>query len=228
VQLSELSARTGVPVATIKYYLREGLLPPGRRVTQTRSEYGEQHEHRLGLIRALTQLGGVSLSKTREVLAVVDDTAVSPFITLGAVHWALLGQDGHPLDGEPSEEQRSSQHLVDELLNSLEWTVWRGTPPYWRLVRAVATLRKLNYPCDLEHLQPYAKAAQDVATADIDTMFETEAGEEEQLERAVALSVLYEPVFLALRFLAQGHEAGRHFGVDPSTGQSEHPGAGQQ
>ena len=27
--IAELSRRTDVPVATIKYYLREGLLPPG-------------------------------------------------------------------------------------------------------------------------------------------------------------------------------------------------------
>lgn len=29
MRIGELSRRTGVPVPTIKYYVREGLLPPG-------------------------------------------------------------------------------------------------------------------------------------------------------------------------------------------------------
>ena len=35
MRLAELSERSGVPTATIKYYLREGLLPPGRQVNAT-------------------------------------------------------------------------------------------------------------------------------------------------------------------------------------------------
>ena len=31
--MAELSRRSGVPVATIKYYLREGLLPPGEAIS---------------------------------------------------------------------------------------------------------------------------------------------------------------------------------------------------
>ena len=35
--MSELSERTGVPVPTIKYYLREGLLPEGEKRTDRKS-----------------------------------------------------------------------------------------------------------------------------------------------------------------------------------------------
>ncbi|WP_346281659.1 MerR family DNA-binding transcriptional regulator, partial [Pseudonocardia sp.] len=33
MRMAELSARTGVPIPTIKFYLREGLLPPGERTS---------------------------------------------------------------------------------------------------------------------------------------------------------------------------------------------------
>ena len=42
MRISELSARTGVPVATIKYYLREGLLPEGERTAPTQATYADR------------------------------------------------------------------------------------------------------------------------------------------------------------------------------------------
>lgn len=43
MRLAELSRRSGVSTATIKYYLREGLLPPGRQVNPTTAEYDDGH-----------------------------------------------------------------------------------------------------------------------------------------------------------------------------------------
>jgi hypothetical protein len=57
MRLSELSERSGVSIATIKYYLREGLLAPGRRVSATTADYDESHLRRLRLVRALIQSG---------------------------------------------------------------------------------------------------------------------------------------------------------------------------
>ena len=55
MRISELSRRSGVPVATIKYYRREGLLPEGRALNPTTVEYDEEHIQRLRLIRSLIQ-----------------------------------------------------------------------------------------------------------------------------------------------------------------------------
>ncbi|MYU47619.1 MerR family transcriptional regulator, partial [Streptomyces sp. SID7803] len=52
MRLSELSERSGIATATIKYYLREGLLPPGERLSATQAEYDESHLRRLRLVRA--------------------------------------------------------------------------------------------------------------------------------------------------------------------------------
>jgi len=37
MRIGELSRRSGVPVPSIKYYVREGLLPAGERTRPTRS-----------------------------------------------------------------------------------------------------------------------------------------------------------------------------------------------
>src|SRR6478752_3439492 len=57
MQLKELSERTGVSPASIKFYLREGLLPAGRPVHATRAEYSDQHVSRLELDGASTAQG---------------------------------------------------------------------------------------------------------------------------------------------------------------------------
>jgi len=46
--MAELSKTSGVPVATIKFYLRERLLPAGERTGPNQSIYGEQHLRRRG------------------------------------------------------------------------------------------------------------------------------------------------------------------------------------
>ena len=53
MRISELSSITGVPVATIKYYQREGLLPDGDKRTPRLTEYDDRHVRRLGLLRIL-------------------------------------------------------------------------------------------------------------------------------------------------------------------------------
>src|SRR6478672_3001621 len=51
--VSELAERADVPLATVKYYLREGLLPPGENVGPRGADYGEAHLRRLRVLRAL-------------------------------------------------------------------------------------------------------------------------------------------------------------------------------
>ena len=89
MKISELSAATDVPVATLKYYLREGLLPPGEALSRTSAAYGDAHVERVRLIRALTSGGGLSLATTRQVLEVIGDPGTSRVDVLGAAQRAL-------------------------------------------------------------------------------------------------------------------------------------------
>ncbi|NEC48123.1 MerR family transcriptional regulator [Actinospica acidiphila] len=214
MRLAELSERSGVSTATIKYYLREGLLPPGRRVNATTAEYDEEHLRRLRLVRALIQVGGIPVAKAREVLSHVDDESLGRTIRLGAALWAL------PQDPEPDEEDPdvvAARAEVDRLLESLGWETSREmaslSPVHRSLVVAVATLRRLGYPWDAELMEPYARQMHQVASRQLDFM-ETYDTLKEQVEVAVASAVLFEPVLSALHRLAQEEESARRYGIE--------------
>ena len=70
--LSELADATGTSAASIKYYLREGLLPAGRRVTATRADYGERHVERLHLIRTLRETCATPIPHIAGLTALLD------------------------------------------------------------------------------------------------------------------------------------------------------------
>ncbi|BCJ69537.1 hypothetical protein Prubr_65580 [Polymorphospora rubra] len=56
----------------MKYYQREGLLPEGVRSAPNQVDYGDAHVHRVRLIRALLETGGLSVAATKEVIAALD------------------------------------------------------------------------------------------------------------------------------------------------------------
>jgi DNA-binding transcriptional MerR regulator len=68
MRISELSRASGVSIPTIKFYLRENLLPQGTATARTQADYPEAHLRRLRLIQALTGIGGLKLRDVRDVL----------------------------------------------------------------------------------------------------------------------------------------------------------------
>ncbi|WP_310724008.1 MerR family transcriptional regulator [Streptomyces sp. N2A] len=211
MRLAELSERSGVSTATIKYYLRERLLPPGRPVTATQSEYDEDHLRRLRLIRALIQVGRVPVSTARDVLAAVDDDSRDQHSRLGAAVEAL---PHGPRPDEADPATTAARHTATDLLRLVGWHFNLGVAEhsgaFRMLVAAVAALHRLGYPCDTAHLLPYARQAAELAVVDLDVVEEYETPAE-QMEAAVALTVLYEPVLLGLRRLAEAEESNRRF-----------------
>ncbi|MET7842557.1 MerR family transcriptional regulator [Streptomyces sp. NPDC005356] len=212
MRISELSRRSGVPAATIKYYRREGLLPEGRALNPTAVEYGEEHIQRLRLIRSLIQLGGLSVARTREVLEAVD-RPLDTFETLGVVHHALpvpsadknatSGKDDDGADstvGEAAPGEAAAR--VDTLIKSLGWQISDESPHRPALAASLAALGRLGSDYTADDLIPYARLA--TSTADLD--FAQLDGIEDRIalaERAVVLTALFEPVVRLLRRLAQ-------------------------
>ncbi|MGW6901552.1 MerR family transcriptional regulator [Streptomyces sp. NPDC054919] len=203
MRLAELAVRSGVPTATIKYYLREGLLPPGRRITTTQAEYGEEHLRQLRLVRALIQVARISVDSVRAVLVALQDENLDRNQRL-ITAVSALPHGPAPDEDDPATE--SALHTADALLDRLDWSY--GRPPgeattnaYRMLVSALATLARLGYPCSVEVVEPYARAMDRTAAADLELVerYDTPG---EQAEVVVALAVLYEPVLLSLRRLA--------------------------
>ncbi|WP_405442873.1 MerR family transcriptional regulator [Streptomyces avidinii] len=219
MRLAELSERSGVAIATIKYYLREGLLPPGRRVSATTADYDEGHLRRLRLVRAMIQVGQVPVANVRKVLGHVDDESLGRTIRLGAALWALP-REPEPADGRGEDEDEATAAAraeVDRLLQALGWSTAREvgelSPVHRSLVAAVATLMRLGYPWDATLMAPYAQLMHQAAVRDLDFV-ETHPSEAEQVETAVAATILFRPVLNALHRLAQEEESARRYGLE--------------
>jgi DNA-binding transcriptional MerR regulator len=68
LRISELSERSGVPVATIHHYLREGLLPEPVKTSRNMSYYPPEFVERLRLIKQLQEERFMPLRVIRELL----------------------------------------------------------------------------------------------------------------------------------------------------------------
>src|SRR5438874_13642023 len=66
--IAELVALTGVPAATVHYYLRNGLLPMPARLSPNRFAYDERHVQGLRLIRTLREQRGLPLPMIKRIL----------------------------------------------------------------------------------------------------------------------------------------------------------------
>jgi DNA-binding transcriptional MerR regulator len=214
MRLAELSERSGVSTATIKYYLREGLLAPGRQINTTTAEYDEEHLRRLRLIRAMIQVGRMPVATVREVLGHVDDDSLPRAMRLGAAVWAM------PQVPEPDAEDefvRGARVSMEELLRTLGWSNAQAlttiSPSFRSLVVATAALRRLGYDWDPETLVPYARLMHQVAELDMEFM-ESHVSEAEKAEVAVLGVVLVEPMLRALHRLAQEEESTRRYGYE--------------
>ncbi|MBT2408622.1 MULTISPECIES: MerR family transcriptional regulator [unclassified Streptomyces] len=223
MKISELSRRTGVPVASIKYFRRQGLLPAGRATAATLAEYGEEHAERLRLIKALTTLGGLSIAATRDVLGAVDQ-ADSSEGALGAVSYALPVPVAAQRAAGPEEEAEADAAdaaagaEVAELLAALDWQA-PGTSPHVKgLTAALKELRRLDAEYAPGELAAYARLAESVARLDL----ERAAGLDDPValaERAVIVFAICAPVFELLRRLAQEDQVRRRItgdGAEPA------------
>jgi len=128
--------------------------------------------------------------------------------------WALPhGTQPATDDPEAEPAERTTQALLKDLGWSFSHSAGSASPAYRMLVGAIAALRRLGYPSAMENLLPYARAAAQVAEADLELI----AGyndAEAQVEAAVACTVLYEPVLLSLRRLAEAEESNRRFSTE--------------
>ncbi|PRY51080.1 MerR-like DNA binding protein [Geodermatophilus tzadiensis] len=200
MQISELARRTGVPVATVKYYLREGLLPAGELTGATRARYDETHVERLRLVRALLGPGGLSVATARTVLAAVDAPGTAVHEALGAAHRALPGVG----PGDPPDLDRA--HAV---LDRRGWRVAADSPALRALAAALAALDAAGQPPGDDLLDRYAEAAGRIGEQDV---ADVPTGSLQEAVRFVVVhTVLLEPVLLALRRLAQEDASGRRF-----------------
>jgi len=196
--VSELAERADVSLATVKYYLREGLLPAGEITGPRRAEYGDAHLRRLRILVLLREVGGVPVTSLRQVADALDDetlrvhdvmTLIADVITAGPT----MAADPTALD------------TVDAVLASIGWDDVR--PESMDRLRLASLISLLNGPGSLgasvEVLSFYAGLADQLARAEV-ALVDHATERSELLEQMVTGSVVYGQVFALMRQL--GHE----------------------
>ncbi|CAM3618539.1 MerR family transcriptional regulator [Kibdelosporangium persicum] len=207
MRMAELSRRTGVPVPTIKYYLREGLLLPGERTSPNQAIYDESHVRRLRMIRALAEVGGLSIAKVRDVLDAVDSPD-EPFEVLGAVQRSIEP----PVGATDGEHWAQARERVAKLLLERGWRAKIGSPPAQTLIAALASLYDVGREDLTDLLERYAPMAEKIAETDVERVTRGQ-GIEDTIEGVVIGTVIGETMFGALRRLAHQHVTAMTLGV---------------
>ncbi|WP_329107728.1 MerR family transcriptional regulator [Micromonospora sp. NBC_01699] len=197
MKISVLSRQSGVPVATIKFYLREQLLPPGTPTARNQAEYDEEHLIRLKLIRVLTGIGMMSIASVREVLAAIDDNFLSPRAVAKVVTKALLTE--YPSDDSEPGALEAARSRIDEFVRDVGWRVDPDAPARATLAQVFVALRYLGWNGDIDAFALYASAADALARRELDE------SPQENTASAVARTVLYEVAFAAMRRMAYEH-----------------------
>lgn len=200
MRISELSERSGVPVATIKYYLRERVLPEGERSSPTQASYGATHVQRLGVIRALVD-AGVGIAGVRKVVAVLEDPPDNPYDLLGAANAAVTPVVSSDIDLTAAEA------LLERMGGSLE----KCFPEQIAAVaHALATLERAGFTVPPSVMDAYLVHLSALADAELAATPDTSL--EDAVRYVVLGTALVEPLILALRRVAEQVAASRRFG----------------
>ncbi len=210
-----------MPVPTIKYYLREGLLAAGELTSPNQAHYGPGHERRLRLIRALLDVGGLSLAAIGEVLQAMDDPGQPVHKVLGAAADRVT-----PTGGEAAgPELEDAREEVAELLRRRGWQADGRGSAAESLAGVLCALRRAGHGGYIDLLDLYADAAEPVARADLDYV-QRRVAREDLVESVVVGTVLGEAMFGALRRLAHIDASYRRFESPEYLSGAVGPGAG--
>ncbi|MGI5168021.1 MerR family transcriptional regulator [Spirillospora sp. CA-253888] len=204
--ISELSDRSGLTVQTIKFYIREGLLPKGTLAGATRASYDRSHLERLRLIRALRELGDLPVSAIRKIVTAIEDEGTGLHELFGTTQYAL----GPHITPPDDPHWRAARQDVDALVGELGWRVTEHAPARDLLAQSFVALRRLGFPITLADLRPYVRAATEVAEHEIARVADGEP-RTRTVHSMLVSTVLYEQVLTALHRLAQEDASARRF-----------------
>jgi DNA-binding transcriptional MerR regulator len=208
MRMAELSEESGVPVATIRYYLREGLVPAGEHTSPNQARYNDSHVRRLKLVRALLEVGGLSITEVRRVVLAIDSEA-STLDILDVAHTSLIIPKA-----EGSQEDRAwAVGLLEQTAERVGWVIVPDDKSTQALIGLLCTFRTIGHDAMLDDLERYAGLAAQMAELDLAAL-RTPTAPDSIVERAIVGTVLGDALFSALRRLAQQNEAKRLYGAE--------------
>jgi DNA-binding transcriptional MerR regulator len=214
--VSELAKRSRTSVASIKFYVREGILPSGDLSAKHRAFYGEAHVRRLRVIHALRHVGGLSLLTIGGICRLIDADHGAPVIDVVARTMDALGRRGK---GKTASRKDFAVARADILafLDARGIRVRRDAAAVEDLASALVALRHVIGPeVGANDFAPYLDAMRSLAERDYQVNTNLFADPETVAEAAtlavVLGTVLWEPVLLLMRRVALEHVAARRLG----------------
>lgn len=205
MRMSELSTATGLPVATLKYYLREGLLNAGTATAVNQASYGDGHVRRARLVRALMELGNLQLADIKRVVAAVDDESVPLHDAFGVAQDAMV-----PPRDRSDDAYRRAFEDVDAFVARHKLRVRPDAQVRGMLADALVAMRSGGWDIDLSAFDERMPAVVAQAVAELGGI--PAEGREAQMEASVIGTISYEVAISALRRLALEHASWRRFG----------------
>lgn len=199
--ISELAELSGVPTATIKYYVRDGLLPAGERLSAKQTDYSEAHLHRLRLVRAMLEVGKLSVASVLEVLSALDDPSLDIVYTFEVAQRSLARSAVNGADPSPEALAR-----IDAVAARVGWVDCGGNVGRGMAARAIDAAEGAGVHFDDDFLNAYGDAADRVAEADLDALDDL-PDRTRVAEVMVVGTVLGDPLAAGLRRMAQQHRS---------------------
>jgi DNA-binding transcriptional MerR regulator len=213
MRLGELSKRSGVSRSTLKFYLREGLLPAGDATGPNQAEYGERHLERLALIRALREVAGLSLERVGRVTAELDRALAQGWESdadpIGEAFRAVYTPAPRKRSPEDEAELAKLRAEVNELLRAQPWTLSEERHYHVdELADALLQVRRYLYPdYPVAALGFYADAAWRLSETEFAQAYggarvpRRDRGDDiaEPTRRAILASILFDRIFGSLR-----------------------------
>lgn len=196
MRIAELSRATDVSTATIKYYIREGLLSSGLLTSSTRARYTEDHVHRLRLIRALLNPGGLTISGIRSIVTALDDpgTTFDPGTSKAD---GLCAGSLAPLTADPR-----TVATVRSLTERQGWNAPVDSPEFATVVELLDVMCELGLEGFADRLHDYAEAAERATAVDEEVIRACDDARS-RAEGLVVGTVLGDSLLSALRRLAR-------------------------
>ena len=213
MRIGELSRASGVPVPTIKYYLREGLLPAGELSSPNQASYDEHHVRRLRLIRALVDLGQVPIAQVKTIVEGLDSKDLPLHEQIGRAHYAITRPrqlTSPPEDSAAAAARAEAEAQVADLITTRGWTIHPEAPARTTLTETVAALRSLGQHQLVSFLNTYAEAVEHFTELEINAVTSGASTADAPTRTADAIAesvvigtILGETLISSLRLLAQ-------------------------
>jgi DNA-binding transcriptional MerR regulator len=212
-RIGELSRLSGVAIGTIKYYLREGLVPQGRATAKTQALYSTEHLRRLRLVRVLADVGGLSIAQIKEVTSAIDHDEQAEPGELAQLASYSIGSKARAAREAAAEQAgdalTEARQATDAFIDTLGFVVDQSSPARAELAEALHALRVLGIAQDPIVFYEHARHAYELGSFEIASARPTSGEPSRAVESIMVGSVIFGAAFLAIRRMAHEHEGRR-------------------